>query len=211
MALGFVATACTAPPAITGVSSTLFGQPGPPTSSYSTRRSGPWTLRNGSAWAWKTIGWQPLAAPTFTIQAWGLPSVAAGCRSAYLSRFRGCSICDRLLPVAPAWLFLKKGWLSSRLLVDGTSCGAPGRLVAHLFLGAWVHTPCRWELSRLLNSIKGRQAAKATGELAETEVDLGAGLNGSLRESMCQAAIRILRATAPLAALVWRERRPRSV
>src|SRR2546425_2332312 len=73
-----------------------------------------------------------------------------------------------------------------------------------------VHTPCRWELSRLLNSIRGRQAAKAKRELAGTGVPvvvLGAGLKGSLRESMCQAAIRILRATAALAALVWRERR----
>jgi hypothetical protein len=32
-------------------------------------------------------------------------------------------------------------------------------------------------------------------------------LKGWLRESMCQAAIRILRATAALAALLWRERR----
>jgi hypothetical protein len=33
-----------------------------------------------------------------------LPWVAIGCRSAYLSRFRGLPICDRLPPVAPAWL-----------------------------------------------------------------------------------------------------------
>ena len=71
---------------------------------------------------------------------------------------------------------------------------------------AFACTPCRWELSRLLNSIKGRQAAKAKRELAGTEVDLGAGLKGSLRESMCQAAIRILRATAALAELRLRER-----
>jgi hypothetical protein len=37
-------------------------------------------------------------------------------------------------------LFLKKGFLSSLRLVDGTSCGAPGRLGAQLFLGVWVHT-----------------------------------------------------------------------
>jgi hypothetical protein len=106
--------------------------------------------------------------------------------------------------VAPAWLFLKKGRLSSSWLVDRTSSGAPGRSDAHLFLGVG-RTPCRWELSRLLNSIKGRQAAKAKRELAGTgvpAVDLGAGLKGWLRESMCQAAIRILRATAALAELV---------
>src|SRR5712691_9713593 len=33
-----------------------------------------------------------------------LPWVAIGCRSAYLSRFRGLPICDRLPPVAPARL-----------------------------------------------------------------------------------------------------------
>ena len=74
-------------------------------------------------------------------------------------------------------------------------------------------TPCRWELSRLLNSIRGRQAAKAKRELAGTEVppvDLGAGLKGWLRESMCQAAIRILRATAALAELLLPERRATS-
>ncbi len=64
---------------------------------------------------------------------------------------------------------------------------------------ALVDTRCRWELFRLLSSIRGRQAAKAKRELAGTEVSLvvrGAGLKGWLRESMCQAAIRILRATA---------------
>jgi hypothetical protein len=102
-------------------------------------------------------------------------------------------------------LFLKKGCLSSRRFLECTSSGAPGRLRAHLFLGV-VGTPCRWELSRLLNSIRGRQAAKAKRELAGTVmspvVGLGAGSKGSLRESMCQAAMRILRATAALAALV---------
>jgi hypothetical protein len=101
-------------------------------------------------------------------------------------------------------LFLKKGCLSSRRLLDVTSSRAPGRLDAHLFLGLG-RTPCRWELSRLLSSIRGRQAAKALGELAGTGVPLvqrGAGLKGWLRESMCQAAIRILRATAALAELV---------
>ena len=73
------------------------------------------------------------------------------------------------------------------------------------FLALLGCTPCRWELSRFLISIRGRQAAKAKRELAGTEVPLvvrGAGLKGWLRESMCQAAIRILRATAALAALV---------
>jgi hypothetical protein len=96
-------------------------------------------------------------------------------------------------PLVKFW----SGWL--RLLSD-----APGRSGAHLFLGVG-RTPCRWELSRLLNSIKGRQAAKAKRELAGTEVpavDLGAGSKGWFRESMCQAAIRILRATAALAELV---------
>jgi hypothetical protein len=105
-------------------------------------------------------------------------------------------------------LFLKKGCVSSSQLVDGTSSDAPGRLDAHLFLGVWG-TPCRWELSRLLNSIRGRQAAKAKRELAGTESPLvtrGAGLKGWLRESMCQAAIRILRATAALAELWLPER-----
>jgi hypothetical protein len=52
---------------------------------------------------------------------------------------------------------------------------------------------------------KGRQAAKAKRELAGAEVPFvvrGAGLKGSLRESMCQVAIRILRATAALAELL---------
>ena len=58
---------------------------------------------------------------------------------------------------------------------------------------------------------RGRQAAKAKRELAETEVVRGAGLKGSLRESMCQAAIKILRATAALAELLLPERRLTSV
>src|SRR6266480_2867404 len=94
-----------------------------------------------------------------------------------------------------------------------TCSGAPGRLDAHLFLGLGCCTPCRWELSRLLNSRRGRQAATAKRELAGTEVPLvlrGAGLKGWLRESMCQAAIRILRATAALAGLWLPERRPTS-
>src|SRR5207247_8256874 len=118
------------------------------------------------------------------------------------------SICRRLPPVATTGLFLKKGCVSSSQLVGGTSSDAPGRLDAQLFLGVWG-TPCRWELTRLLNSIRGRQAAKAKRELAGTGsplVDRGAGLKGSLRESMCQTAIRILRATAALAELRLPER-----
>jgi hypothetical protein len=76
----------------------------------------------------------------------------------------------------------------------------PDGCVLISFLAFWRCRPCRWELSRLLDSIKGRQAATATRELAGT--DLGARLKGWLRESMCQAAIRILRATAALAELV---------
>ena len=99
--------------------------------------------------------------------------------------------------------FVKLSWLAHLrcLLPDGRM------LISFLAL---VHTPCRWELSRLLNSIRGRQAAKAKRELAGTEVPLvvrGAGLKGWLRESMCQAAIRILRATAALAEL-WLLERP---
>src|SRR6266550_6742803 len=77
------------------------------------------------------------------------------------------------------------------------------------FLALLGCTACRWELSRFLISIRGRQAAKAKRELAGTEVRRGAGWKGWLRESMCQA-IRILRATAALAALLWRERWPTS-
>ena len=144
---------------------------------------------------------------------------ARGCRRQRqreqpLSR-RNLEASDGLEPSTPSLpstgLFLKKGRLSSRQPVDVTSSDAPGR-DAHLFLGAG-RTPCRWELSRFLSSIKGRQAAKAKWELAGTEVPLvvrGAGLKGWLRESMCQAAIRILRATAALAELLWRERRPTS-
>src|SRR6266511_3500524 len=98
-------------------------------------------------------------------------------------RIRAVRICDRLPPVATTGLFLKKGRLSSSRLVDRTSSAAPGRLDAHLFLGG-RRTPCRWELSRLLNSITGRQAAKAKRELAGTEVPLvqrAAGLKGSIR------------------------------
>jgi hypothetical protein len=79
---------------------------------------------------------------------------------------------------------------------------APGVVerVAHFSFGACVIAECSWELPRLLNSMRGRQAARKQRELAETEPPRGRlGLNGSSRESTCQAAIRILRATADLA------------
>ena len=65
----------------------------------------------------------------------------------------------------------------------------------------------------MLNSMRGRLAAKAERELAGAAVPLvvrGAGLRGWLRESMCQAAIRVLGAAVALAAFVWRERRATS-
>src|SRR5260370_22436704 len=96
-----------------------------------------------------------------------------------------------------------------QVLASGSAPLRCSRTDAHLFVGVG-RTPCRWELSRLLSSIRGRQAAKAKRELAETgvpSVERGAGLNGSLLESMCQAAIRILRATAAFAELWLRERR----
>ena len=72
---------------------------------------------------------------------------------------------------------------------------------AHFSFGAWVGAECSWELSRLLNSMQGRQAARKRGELAEAGSGrrLVGALKGSCRERMCQEAIRILRATAALA------------
>lgn len=114
-------------------------------------------------------------------------------------------VCQRLPSIATALLFLKKGRLSKSSLLAHTSVVAPdGRSALSWRLAC---TPCRWELSRLFVSIRGRQAAKAKRELAGTEVVRGAGLKGWLRESMCQAAIRILRATAALAGLWLPERR----
>src|SRR3954447_10785054 len=48
---------------------------------------------------------------------------------------------------------------------------APGRVerVAHFSFGAWC-ADCSWELPRLLNSMRGRQAARKQRELAETSV-----------------------------------------
>jgi hypothetical protein len=96
--------------------------------------------------------------------------------------------------------------LWSGLLSRGRSgwpapCGERG---AHFSFGAWVVAECSWELSRLLNSMRGRQATRKQRELAETVVEWvvvrgRAGLNGCSRERTCQAAIRTLRATADLA------------
>ena len=62
---------------------------------------------------------------------------------------------------------------------------------------------CLWELARLLDSMRGRQAARRQLELAETSVPglarEWAGLKGCWRLRMCQRAIRSLRAAADLA------------
>jgi hypothetical protein len=70
--------------------------------------------------------------------------------------------------------------------------------VAHFSFGAWG-ADCSWELPRLLNSMRGRQAARKQLELAETSVPLAweqAGLKGCWRLRMCQQAVSTLRATA---------------
>jgi hypothetical protein len=72
--------------------------------------------------------------------------------------------------------------------------------------GAWW-ADCSWELARLLNSMRGRQAARKQRQLAETSVAPlvceRAGLKGCWRLRMCPQAIRILRATADSAGC-WR-------
>ena len=73
--------------------------------------------------------------------------------------------------------------------------------LAHFSFGA-RGADCSWELPRLLNSMRGRQAARKQLELAETSVPLAeerAGLKGCWRLRMCQQAIGILRATTDLA------------
>ena len=61
----------------------------------------------------------------------------------------------------------------------------------------------RFQLSRLLKSLLGRQAARSSGSLpGQSSGEAGAwGLNGSWSESTCQQAIRTLRAIAALAGL----------
>src|SRR6266496_749557 len=85
---------------------------------------------------------------------------------------------------------------------------APNRVGSRLFRRS-VAQCVRLELSRLLNSQRGRQAARELEELAGTvgAAALAAGLKGSLRASTCQQAIRTLRATAALAALPFPCRR----
>ena len=94
---------------------------------------------------------------------------------------------------------------------DGGWPRAPGVVSlcgAHFSFGARVLAECSWELSRLLNSLEGRQAARNVEELAGTGVVPPRGrlgLKDSLRDRTCQTAIRTLRATADLAGLrPWR-------
>jgi hypothetical protein len=145
--------------------------------------------------------------PLFTMRSDRQPVATHGNDFRVSEPFWGRPICHRLPLVAPARLFLKTGALSSARLADVTPLVLPDVGCSSL---SWPGcTPCRWELSRLLSSIRGRQAAKAKRELAGTGVPAvvrGADLKGWLRESMCQAAIRILRVTAALAELVLPER-----
>jgi hypothetical protein len=70
---------------------------------------------------------------------------------------------------------------------------------AHFSFGA-LGADRSWELPRPLNSMQDRQAVRKRQEFAGA-----GGLKGSWRESMCQAAIRSLRATDDFAAfLPWR-------
>jgi hypothetical protein len=76
--------------------------------------------------------------------------------------------------------------------------------VAHFSFGAG-RADCWWELARLLDCMRGRQAAGKQLGLAEGSVPLAgerAGLKGCWRLRMCQPAIGILRATADLAGLL---------
>jgi hypothetical protein len=95
---------------------------------------------------------------------------------------------------------LKEGRLS---WVGGAAVFAPVGVerVAHFSFGAWG-ADCSWELPRLLNSMRGRQAARKQLELAEASVPLAwerAGLKGCWRLRMCQQAVSTLRATADFA------------
>src|SRR6266540_531329 len=117
--------------------------------------------------------WRPKRRRDHSLPFWGRGNRWQPTATVFacLSRFRGGGVCHRLRPVATARLFLKKGRGSrSHLLVDVTSCVAPGR-VAHLFLGVG-RTPCRWELSRLLNSIRGRSGGQSQAGACR---DRGAG------------------------------------
>ena len=93
----------------------------------------------------------------------------------------------------------------------GGCCGCGGSLLrwwvqglASVLFRSWWCDRFSFELFRLLNSNEGRHAARTVMELAGTvlaPLRERLGLNGCWRESMCQAAVRILRATADLAAL----------
>src|SRR5215213_6460701 len=75
--------------------------------------------------------------------------------------------------------------MSPRLPPRSTRRAHPAALL--LSLSALVGADCSWELSRLLNSMRGRQAARKQLELAETSVPLGcerAGLKGCWRLRM---------------------------
>jgi hypothetical protein len=93
--------------------------------------------------------------------------------------------------------FLFDGWGAVK---SSSRCSLVVRW-AHFSFGARVLAECSWELSRLLNSMRGRQAARKQRELAEAGWGRrgAAGLNGCWRDRTCQVAIRILRATADLA------------
>jgi hypothetical protein len=69
--------------------------------------------------------------------------------------------------------------------------GVVGKGGAHFSFGAWVGAECSWELSRLLNAMQGRQAARKQRELAEAGSGRrgAAGLKGCWPERTCQAAI----------------------
>src|SRR5215207_1254858 len=99
----------------------------------------------------------------------------------------------------------------STLRRGAASVSVRSRAGAQFSFGARAAHHVRSELSRLLNSQAGRQAARGWPELAGTVgavVQAAAGLNGCWRDHTCQTAIRILRATADLAALPlpWRSR-----
>jgi hypothetical protein len=77
--------------------------------------------------------------------------------------------------------------------------------VGSVLFRSWWCDRFSFELSRLLNSSGGRQAARTLMELAGTVrvAPRGRlGLNGCWRESMCQAAVRTFRATADLASFL---------
>jgi hypothetical protein len=101
---------------------------------------------------------------------------------------------------AAAFSLIVRGSSSTSSRVASPRCRS-GLRWAHFSFGARVGAECVWELPRRLNSMQGRQAARKQRELAEAGSGRrgAAGLKGCWRERTCQAAIRILRATAALA------------